>query len=124
MLPLLPLVGGGGVQGHRFAPVAMSLGISLSFAAIVVSLGAFGPAFSIDTSTVRMAGAAMVIAFALVTLVPAFRAGFSRWMLFIPSAAHAASGRLDGRSLGSALLLGGVLGLVWCPCSGPLLGSA
>jgi cytochrome c biogenesis protein CcdA len=45
-------------------------------------------------------------------------------MLPIASAANAASTRLDGGSLLSAAALGAVLGLVWSPCSGPLLGSA
>jgi len=57
-------------------------------------------------------------------LVPALSERFSRWMLPIASGANAASARLDVGSLGSALLLGAVLGLVWSPCSGPLLGSA
>jgi cytochrome c biogenesis protein CcdA len=57
-------------------------------------------------------------------LVPALSERFSQWMLPMASGASAASARLDGRSLGGALLLGGVLGLVWSPCSGPLLGSA
>ena len=50
----------------------------------------------------------MMIAFALVMLVPALSERFSRWMLPIASGASAAPARLDGRSLGSALLLGGV----------------
>jgi hypothetical protein len=49
---------------------------------------------------------------------------FTEWMLPIASGANAASTRLDGGSLGGALLLGGVLGFVWSPCSGPLLASA
>jgi cytochrome c biogenesis protein CcdA len=78
----------------------------------------------IDGDTVRVAGAAMLIAFAVVMLVPALGDRFSQWMLPIASQAQAASSRLDGRTLTSAFLLGGVLGLVWSPCSGPLLGSA
>ena len=124
VFPLLPLVLGGGVQGNRLAPLAMGLGMTLSFAAIGVFLGALGPALGVDSSTVRTAGAAMMIAFALVMLVPALSERFSAWMLPIASGANAASARLDGGSLGSALLLGAVLGLVWSPCSGPLLGSA
>ncbi|MDC6167784.1 cytochrome c biogenesis CcdA family protein [Paucibacter sp. XJ19-41] len=124
VFPLLPLVLGGAVQGHRFAPVAMGLGMMLSFAGIGVVLGALGPALGIDADTIRVAGAAMLIAFALVMLVPALGDRFAQWMLPIASAANAASSRLDGGSLLSAAALGGVLGLVWSPCSGPLLGSA
>ena len=124
VFPLLPLVLGGAVQGHRLAPVAMGLGMMLSFAGIGVVLGALGPALGIDADTIRVAGAAMLIAFALVMLVPALGDRFSQWMLPIASAANAASARLDGGSLPSAAALGAVLGLVWSPCSGPLLGSA
>jgi len=112
------------MQGNRLAPLAMGMGMTLSFAAIGVFLGALGPALGVDGSTVRMAGAAMMIAFALVMLVPALSERFARWMLPIASGANAASVRLHGSSLGSAFLLGAVLGLVWSPCSGPLLGSA
>jgi cytochrome c-type biogenesis protein len=124
VFPLLPLVLGGALQRNRFAPVAMGVGMIASFAAIGMVLGALGPALGIDADTVRTAGAAMLIAFALVMLVPALGERFTRWMLPIASTAHAASARLDGGSVVGALLLGGVLGLVWSPCSGPLLGSA
>lgn len=57
-------------------------------------------------------------------LVPFLGERFSQWMLPVASQAQSASSRLDGRTVTSALLLGAVLGLVWSPCSGPLLGSA
>lgn len=84
VFPLLPLALGGALQGHRLAPVAMGVGMTASFAAIGMLLGALGPALGVDADAVRMAGAAML----------------------------------------SAMALGTVLGLVWSPCSGPLLGSA
>jgi cytochrome c biogenesis protein CcdA len=124
VFPLLPLIVGGALQGSRFAPVAMGAGMTLSFAAIGMLLGSLGPALGVDADTVRTAGAAMLIAFALVMLVPALGDRFTRWMLPIASSANAASAKLDGGSLLGAFLLGGVLGLVWSPCSGPLLGSA
>jgi cytochrome c-type biogenesis protein len=124
VFPLLPLMLGGALQGHRLAPMAMGAGMTASFAAIGMLLGALGPALGFDADTVRTAGAAMLIAFSLVMLVPALGDRFSQWMLPIASAANAASTRLEGRSLLSAMALGAVLGLVWSPCSGPLLGSA
>jgi cytochrome c biogenesis protein CcdA len=124
VFPILPLVLGGALQGNRFAPLAMGAGMIASFAAIGMALGALGPALGIDADSVRTAGAVMLIAFALVMLVPALGTRFTQWMLPIASSANAASARLDSGSLFGALLLGGVLGLVWSPCSGPLLGSA
>lgn len=124
VFPLLPLVLGGGLQNSRWSPVAMGLGMALSFALIGLLLGAAGPALGIDGDSVRIAGAWLLIAFAVVMLVPAANARFTEWMLPIASSANSASQRLDAGSLGGAFLLGGVLGLVWSPCSGPLLASA
>lgn len=124
VFPILPLVIGGAVQANRLAPLAMGLGMVISFALIGVVLGALGPALGIDSDSVRLFGAWLLIAFGLVMLVPVLNQRFTEWMLPIASSANAASTRLDGGSLTGALLLGGVLGLVWSPCSGPLLASA
>lgn len=124
VFPLLPLVLGGALQRNRLAPLAMGLGMTASFAAIGMAVGALGPSLGLDGELVRHAGAALLIAFALVMWVPALGERFTQWMLPLASGAHAASARLDGGSWLGALALGGVLGLVWSPCSGPLLGSA
>ena len=124
VFPILPQVLGGAVQGNRLAPLAMGSGMAISFALIGLVIGALGPALGIDSDSVRILGAVLLIVFGLVMLLPVLNRRFSEWMLPIASTASAASARLDGGSLGGALLLGGVLGLVWSPCSGPLLASA
>jgi len=124
VFPILPLVLGGTVQANRLAPIAMGAGMAISFALIGVVLGALGPALGIDSDSVRLFGAWMLISFGLVMLVPVLDRRFTAWMLPIAASANNASARLDSGSLSGALLLGGVLGLVWSPCSGPLLASA
>lgn len=123
VFPLLPLVLGGAVQANRWAPVAMGLGMALSFAFIGVLLGALSPALGIDGDSIRVAGAWLLIAFAVVMLVPAASTKFSEWMLPVATSANTVSLHLDSHTLGGAFVLGGVLGLIWSPCSGPLLAS-
>lgn len=124
VFPLLPLVLGGALQGHRAAPLAMGAGMAGAFALLGLLVGVAGDAIGLDPGQVRMAGAWLFIAFGLVMLVPALNERFTSWMSPLASRAdHAASG-LDRSSLLGAFGLGTLLGLVWSPCSGPLLGSA
>lgn len=124
VFPLLPLVLGGAVQSNPLAPLAMGVGMTASFAGIGLLLGALGPALGVDADSVRTLGAALLIAFGLVMLVPVLNERFTQAVMPIASSAQAASSRLNAGSLLGALALGGLLGLVWSPCSGPLLASA
>lgn len=124
VFPILPLVLGGAAQGNRLAPLAMGLGMALSFAGIGVALGALGPALGLDSEHVRNLGAVMLMALGLMMWVPVLNERFAQWMMPLASSANGVSTRLKGDTLGGALMLGGVLGLVWSPCSGPLLASA
>ena len=124
VFPILPLVVGGAVQGHRAAPVAMGAGLVASFALLGLAVGALGGLIGLDADLVRQAGAAMLIAFGLVMLVPALSARFAALTSPLASSAERAGRGLNDRSLLGAFALGGLLGMVWSPCSGPLLASA
>lgn len=112
------------MQSNPLSPVVMGAGMAGSFALIGMFLGTLGLAFGLDGESVRIAGAWLLIALAAVMLVPRLSARFTEWMAPIASFANAASVRLDGGSIVGAFALGAVLGLVWSPCSGPLLASA
>ena len=124
VLPLLPLVVGGATQRNRLAPVAMGLGMATAFALIGLVVGTLGPLIGLDADHVRVAGAVLLILLALVFWIPAWSERFAQWAMPLATSAQNASAGLDAGSLKGAFLLGGVLGLVWSPCSGPLLASA
>lgn len=123
VLPLLPLVIGGATQRNRLAPWAMALGMALSFALIGLLVGALGELVGLEPEHVRGFGGVMLVGLALVFWIPAWSERFATWAMPVASSAQAASAGLDAASLKGAFLLGGVLGLVWSPCSGPLLAS-
>ena len=124
VFPLLPLVLGGAVQGNRWAPVCMGAGMALSFALIGMGLGWLGPVLGVDTEHVRVVGGVLLLVLGLVMWLPAASAQFARWMQPLATQANHVSRRLNTSSNAGALALGAVLGLVWTPCSGPLLASA
>lgn len=124
VFPLLPLVLGGALQSNRLAPIAMGAGMVTSFAALGLVVGVAGDALGIDPDTVRLVGAWLLIGFGLVMLVPALNERFTQLVTPLASGANHASSRLDSGSLGGAFATGGLLGMVWSPCSGPMLASA
>lgn len=124
VFPILPLVVGGAMQANRLAPVAMGAGMVASFAVMGVLVGALGGALGIDSDSIRTAGAVLLIAFGIVMLVPALNNRFTGLMTPLAGLANKASNRVQGSSLAGAAALGALLGMVWSPCSGPLLASA
>ena len=124
VFPLLPLVLGGAAVRHRAAPLAMGLGMVLSFTAAGVLLGAAGAALGLTPERLRTGGALLLLAFGAVMWLPALDARLGRALSPLAGAAQAAGRRLDVDSPWGALALGGLLGLVWSPCAGPLLGVA
>ena len=123
VFPLLPVIVGGAVQRHRAAPVAMGLGMAITFTLIGLLVGGLGGSLSLAPDDVRRVGAWLLVVFGVVMLVPALERRFSNWMTPLASSANGAGARLDGGALINAFALGGLLGLVWSPCAGPLLGS-
>ncbi len=124
VFPILPLVIGGASQKNKLAPLAMGLGMVSSFALIGVLLGLLGPALGIDGDTVRTAGAILLTCFGLTMVIPFLNERFTALLTPLANSANSATSRLDTGSLWGSLALGGLLGLVWSPCSGPLLASA
>ncbi len=124
VFPLLPLVVGGALQNNRLAPVAMGLGMASSFAVLGLFLGTLGAQIGLDADTFRTVGGTLLLVLAAVLLIPAFNERFTLLMTPLSTGAQSVSSRFSGATLGSAFLLGSVLGLVWSPCSGPMLISA
>ncbi|MGL5010604.1 MAG: cytochrome c biogenesis CcdA family protein [Paracoccaceae bacterium] len=124
VLPVLPIVLASSLHRDRRAPLALAAGMSLSFVALGLGITALGPALGLDTDSVTMGAALLMMLFGLVMLVPALSGRFSTATAGFAARADA---QIDGTvdaGLGGQFLSGALLGAVWSPCIGPTLGAA
>ncbi len=124
VLPLLPIVIAAALRNSRWGPLALAAGLTLSFAALGVSVTAFGHLANISSESINRAAAIMMVGFGVVLLVPRAQAALAT--LAAPLASRANS-RIDARErsgLAGQFGVGVLLGAVWSPCVGPTLGGA
>ncbi len=121
VLPLLPLVVGGAMQRHRAAPLLMGIGMTTAFAVAGWILGALGPAMDLDAERVHQAAAISLVIFGLALWVDPLANLVSRLVQPLALSADRLAAAVGHQSPAAALFFGGLLGLAWSPCAGPML---
>lgn len=124
VLPLVPIVLGGALQKGRWGPLALSLGLILSFTSVGMIAATVGLSAGFDSDWFARIGAAMLIAAGLVLLVPAAQRWLTISMAPLANWASQQQHGLDRFGLAGQAGIGVLLGLVWSPCVGPTLGAA
>ena len=124
VLPVLPIVLASALQAHRYGPVALAAGMSLSFTAFGITLAAAGRALGLTETAVTQAAAVMMVLFGLTLLVPRMSSAFALATAGISVRADRSIDGLDRSGLMGQALTGALLGAVWSPCVGPTLGGA
>ncbi len=125
VLPLLPIVVGGAMQQHRAAPLLMGLGMTTAFATGGLLLGAIGPVLGLDPVWMHQIAAYSLIVFGLALLFEPLTRLISRMVQPLALTADLMAEEIgQKRSPLMAFLFGGLLGLAWSPCAGPMLVSS
>lgn len=124
VLPLVPIVLGGAAQKHRYGPLALAVGLVLSFTTTGFVIATLGASIGLDSDVVRVVGAILLLALGIVLLVPALQHSFERLAGPLANWASQRQQRLERFGLLGQAAIGALLGLVWSPCVGPTLGAA
>ena len=114
VLPLLPAIMAYSSERGKLRPLAIVIGLCISFTAMGVIFSAFGSAVYAYRGYMETIANITIIALGIVMLfdLPVF----DRLSALAPQSA-------PGEGLSGGLLLGLSLGIVWMPCLGPLIGS-
>lgn len=124
VLPILPIVLGTAASEHRLGPVALAVGLAISFTAIGLFVATIGFAAGIDTGVFRLISALLLIGVGLVLLVPKLQEQFALAAAPMGNWAGSYADNFTPASLAGQFGLGFLLGAVWSPCVGPTLGAA
>jgi cytochrome c biogenesis protein CcdA len=123
VLPLVPIIVGSALNTHRLGPYALALGLAISFTVIGVFLATLGDALGVDQDLFRLIAAWLLLIFGLVLLSPQLQAIFANMTSGIGSSGQQLLDKLSTESLAGQFGLGLVLGIIWSPCVGPILGA-
>jgi len=124
VLPLMPIVVGGAIQRHRAAPLWMGVGMTTAFALAGWIVGALGPAIGLDGVWLHQAAAWCLILFGFALWFEPLAQSISRFVQPLAASANRLAGSVGHETPITALFFGGLLGLAWSPCAGPMLVSS
>jgi cytochrome c biogenesis protein CcdA len=115
ILPLLPAVLATSAGKSKLRPLAIVLGVSISFTIMGVVTSAFGAVFQSYIGQLKVVAEILILIMGLALLMEiSLFNSFSKFPLL---------GEMNGEGAVSGFLLGLSLGVLWIPCVGPILGS-
>lgn len=124
VLPVLPIVFGSAANEHRLGPVALAVGLALSFTAVGMFIATVGVSLGLDAGVFRTVSAVMLVLFGVLLVVPQAQYRLQTVMGPLSNWASSRSQAHDGQGLVGQFGLGALLGAMWSPCVGPTLGAA
>jgi len=124
VLPLLPILIATAVSRHRFGPLALAAGLTLSFTLVGLFIATLGASIGLDQGVLRMGAALLLAGFGLVLLVPVLQTRFANATAGLAASGDGLLARITGAGWSGQFAVGLVLGIVWSPCVGPTLGAA
>jgi cytochrome c-type biogenesis protein len=124
VLPLIPVLVASAANAHRWGPLFLGIGLALSYTIMGLLLAPLGAALGLDPDIFRYAGAAALLLFGVILLLPQMQGGIARASSSFGDAGQRLLQRVTIDGLAGQLLVGILLGVVWTPCVGPTLGAA
>lgn len=124
VIPVLPFVSASSLNKSRLGPIALSLGLLLTFVGSSALLALTGHFLGFEKSTLRILGGIGLTISGVLFMNPALMTKLAESFSGLTNKAGQAAAGDYGHPLFSEFLSGALLGIVWSPCSGPSLGAA
>ncbi len=122
LLPLPILLGGSVGQTSKTRPLFLTGGFVITFAVLGLTFNFLIRSFGLDPQVLRNAAVVLLIIFSFFLIWPT---PFEKMMVYLSGLINRANtvGRSAGNGNFGGFIMGVVLGIIWTPCAGPILGS-
>lgn len=124
VLPILPIILGAATNQHRFGPIALASGLTLSFAVIGTALASLGSQIDFAQDNFRIFAAISMGLLGIVLISRSLQERLAIALSGISGVGNTLLFKVSIDGLSGQFLIGALLGLVWTPCVGPTLGAA
>jgi cytochrome c biogenesis protein CcdA/thiol-disulfide isomerase/thioredoxin len=132
ILPVLPIVLSSSLTDGKLRPYGIIVGFILAFTGFTLLSRALVQALHLDPTVLRQVSFAVLIFVGAVMLSTTLSEAFPQWTVALGQWGDKAQRKLQSspnvgpyspRGFWSGLLIGACIGLVWVPCSGPILAA-
>lgn len=124
ILPILPIILSASLTGSRARPLGIILGFIITFTVFTLFSRALLQALHIDGDTLRNISYLILLLLGIIMVSNYLTEKFSRLtnrLLNVGSSLKTANDQEGG--IGGGLLFGGLVGIIWTPCAGPILAA-
>lgn len=124
IIPVLPVILGSVLKDHKWYPIYLVLGMATMFTLLGVVFGAFGNNLPIDRGLINDIAVWLIGLMGVTLLVKPIGDLLSRTTSTLTSWVGSHGPRANALHQPSeAFILGSLLGVIWAPCAGPILGT-
>ncbi len=123
ILPMLPILLGSTVgQQNKYRPLFITLGFILAFSIVAFLFGLFTNILGLSPQVLRSVAVVMLAIFGIFMIWPTPFEKLTTYLSGFINSANQLSQKAGNGNFG-AFVLGIMLGVIWTPCAGPVLGS-
>ncbi len=123
-LAVLPIVIASAAAAHRWGALALAAGLALSYAVIGLFLATIGYSLGLSGNAFRIGAAILMVLFGVVLLSGSLQERFALAGSGLGNAVSDFMSKIQPSGLWGQFVVGALLGVVWSPCVGPIIGAA
>lgn len=124
ILPILPIILSGSVTGSKTRPVGIVIGFVIAFSFVTLFSKGLVDAFHVDSELLRNLSFIILILLGVIMISSYLTEKFNLLTQRLTSVGNSLQAINDPQSgLMSGILFGGLVGIIWTPCAGPILAA-